>query len=147
MSNAPVVMAAGERPAPAELLGTQVTVLAAASKTGSYGITYQEGPEGTGPPPHRHDWAEAFFVLSGEVHFQCDGAKQVCSAGAFVHVPGNMVHAFSYGPGGGSMLEITSRDSQSAEAFTEVSEQIDFENPDIPKMVELFGKRGVSFET
>lgn len=27
------------------------------------------GEEGTGPPPHRYDWDEAFYILKGGIHF------------------------------------------------------------------------------
>jgi hypothetical protein len=37
-------------------VGTQVTVLASNAATHSHGIILQQGEEGTGPPPHRHDW-------------------------------------------------------------------------------------------
>ncbi len=55
------------------VVGTEVTVLASNEATKSYGITLQQGEEGTGPPPHSHDWDEAFYVLKGEIHFLCDG--------------------------------------------------------------------------
>jgi hypothetical protein len=55
------------------VVGTQVTVMASNAATQSYGITLQQGKEGTGPPPHRHGWDEAFYVLKSENHFLCDG--------------------------------------------------------------------------
>ncbi|MGE3978649.1 MAG: hypothetical protein AB7F94_13810 [Nitrospira sp.] len=54
-------------------IGTQVTVLASNAATQSYGITLQQGEEGTGPPPHSHDWDEAFYVLKGEFTFYATG--------------------------------------------------------------------------
>jgi len=43
------------------VVGTQVTVLASNAATQSYGITLQQGEEGTGPPPHSQggDWGGA----------------------------------------------------------------------------------------
>ena len=69
------------------VVGTKVTVLAANAATQSYGITLQQGEEGTGPPPHSHDWDEAFYVLRGEILFQCDGKPYACRVGTLVHVP------------------------------------------------------------
>jgi len=83
------------------VVGTQVTVLASNVATQSYGITLQQGEEGTGPPPHRHDWDEAFYVLKGEIHFLCDGKDYTCTVGTLVHVPREIVHGFRYGTGGG----------------------------------------------
>jgi mannose-6-phosphate isomerase-like protein (cupin superfamily) len=54
------------------VVGTQVTVLASNAATHSHGIILQQGEEGIGPPPHRHDWDEAFYVPKGEIHFLCD---------------------------------------------------------------------------
>ncbi|MDF0664845.1 MAG: hypothetical protein P0119_02090 [Nitrospira sp.] len=45
------------------MVGTQVTVLASNAETQSYGVTLQQGEEGTGPPPHSHHWDEAFRRL------------------------------------------------------------------------------------
>ena len=57
------------------MLGTAVRVLASRQDTGSYEVTLQEGPEGTGPPPHEHPWDEAFFVLDGELEFTSPGGS------------------------------------------------------------------------
>ena len=54
-------------PAPLKIVGEEVIVLASGAQTGSYEIFRQAGPEGSGPPPHRHAWDEAFYVLDGEV--------------------------------------------------------------------------------
>ncbi len=76
--------------------GTQVTVLASNAATQSYGITLQQGEEGAGPPPHSHDWDEAFYVLKGEIYFPCDGKDYACTVGTLVHVPRGTVHGFCY---------------------------------------------------
>ncbi|MGS0757249.1 hypothetical protein ACVBEH_23030 [Roseateles sp. GG27B] len=51
------VLSPDQREPALNVLGTQVTVLASNAATQSYGITFQQGDEGTGPPPHSHDWA------------------------------------------------------------------------------------------
>lgn len=144
MSKAYVVMPSEGRPTPLNVLGTKVTVLAASSQNGCYGMTFQEGPEGFGPPPHSHDWDEAFYVLSGTVHFQCEGENHECHPGTLVHVPRNTVHGFSYGKDGGAMMEITSRDGNAAEMFTQVNDNIDPENPDIGATLEILKANGVT---
>jgi quercetin dioxygenase-like cupin family protein len=101
------VLAPDRRARPLNVVGTQVTVLASNAATQSYGITLQRGDEGTGPPPHSHDWDEAFYVLSGEIQFLCDRQAHVCLPGTLVHIPRGTVHGFQYGKGGGQMLEIT----------------------------------------
>jgi hypothetical protein len=41
-------------PAPLNVVGEKITVLASGAQTGSYEIFRQAGPEGSGPPPHSH---------------------------------------------------------------------------------------------
>lgn len=141
-----IVTTPHDRPSPLNVFGTDVTVLAAASQIGGYGITHQQGEEGSGPPPHSHGWDEAFFVLSGEITFQCGGETYLCTLGTLIHVPRNTIHAFTYGTGGGSMLELTSRESRSAEMFTDVDAEIDPANPDFGKALEILERNGVTVE-
>lgn len=144
MQTTHAVITPATRPAALDVFGTQVTVLAAASASGCYGVTWQAGPEGSGPPPHSHGWDESFYVLSGEIRFRCGDEHYVCPAGTLVHVPRDTVHAFTYGAGGGAMLEITSRDSRSAEMFRAVDAAIDAANPDILRALEVLREHGVS---
>lgn len=51
----------------------------------------------------------------------------------YSYIPRNTIHGFNYGKGGGSMMEITSRNSKAAEMFTEVDAGIDAGDPDITK--------------
>jgi quercetin dioxygenase-like cupin family protein len=126
------------------VIGTQVTVLASNAMTQSYGITLQRGDEGTGPPPHSHDWDEAFYVLSGEVQFSCDGQAHTCLPGTLVHIPRGTVHGFQYGKGGGQMLEITGEKATAAEMFTAVDQAIPPGLPDVPKLLRVLEQNGVT---
>lgn len=121
-----------------------MTVLASNTATQSYGITLQQGDEGTGPPPHSHDWDESFYVLRGQIEFLCDGKTHMCKPGTLVHVPRGTVHGFRYGNGGGQMLEITSHDAFAAQMFTAVDAEIPVGPPDIPKVLEVLKRNGVS---
>ena len=125
------------------VVGTHVTVLAHNAATHSYGITLQQGDEGTGPPPHRHDWDEAFYVLKGEIRFMCDGNEYACRAGTLVHVPRGTVHAFSYRNGGGQLLEITGAGARAAQMFTAVDKEIEPGPPDVPKLLDVLERNGV----
>lgn len=42
------------------------------------------------------------------------------------------------------MIEFTSQGSKSAEMFTEVDAEIDSVNPDIPTVLEVLGRNGVT---
>ena len=126
------------------VVGTQVTVLASNAATQSYGITLQQGEEGTGPPPHSHDWDEAFYVLKGEIHLLCDGKAHACNVGTLVHIPRRTVHGFSYGSGGGQMLEITGSGALAAQMFKAVDNEIPVGPPDIPKLLDVLKRSGVT---
>jgi len=126
------------------VVGTKVIVLAANAVTQSYGITLQRGDEGTGPPPHSHDWDEAFYVLNGEVEFLCEGESQLCMPGTLVHVPGGTVHGFRYGRGGGQMLEITGQGALAAQMFNAINKEIPAGSTDIPKVLEVLKRNGVN---
>lgn len=55
MSVQPFVLRPDQHGLALNVVGTQVTVLAPNEATQSYGITLQQGEEGTGPPLHSHD--------------------------------------------------------------------------------------------
>jgi quercetin dioxygenase-like cupin family protein len=139
-----LVLKPTDRPPALNVLGTQVTVLASNATTQSYGLTLQQGDEGTGPPPHHHDWDEAFYILGGEVEFFCDGKTHLCEADTLVHVPRGTLHGFRYGRGGGRMLEITGQGALAAQMFTAVDHEIPPGPPDIPRVLEVLARNGVT---
>lgn len=140
------VLTPDQREQPLNVLGTRVTILASSQATQSYGITYQEGDEGMGPPPQPHAWDVSLHVLKGEIEFLCDGKEHVCVPGTLVHVPGGSVHGFRYGRGGGQMLEITGAGSFAAQMFTAVNAEIPPGSPDTPRVLEVLGRNGVTVE-
>lgn len=146
MSIRPFVLPPDQRESALNVVGTQVTVLASNAQTQSYGITLQQGDEGTGPPPHRHDWDEAFYVLKGEIHFVCAGEKHACGVGTLIHVPRGTVHAFSYGQGGGQMLEITGAGAKAAQMFTAIDKEIPVGSQDLSKVLDVLGRNGVEVQ-
>ena len=126
------------------VLGGKVTVLASNAATKSYEITLQQGDEGTGPPPHSHPWDESFYVLKGKVEFTCLGKTTMCLPGTLVHVPADTVHAFRFDAGGGEMFELTGQGGLATKLFTAISKEIPPGPPDIPKVVEVLGRHGVT---
>ena len=126
------------------VVGTKVTLLASTPQTECYEITLQEGPEGTGPPPHSHSWDEAFFVLAGTVEFTYAGKTVSAQPGTLVHLPAGTVHSFRYGTGGGKTLEITGQGSLASQMFTSIDKEVPPGPPDIPKVVEILKKSGVT---
>src|SRR5512138_1453761 len=145
MSQEPFVVKPGDRSAALSVVGTNVTVLVSAADSKSQQITLQSGDEGTGPPPHSHDWDESFYVTNGQVQFTCAGQTTMCEAGTFVYVPAGTMHAFSYGPGGGEMLEVTGAGSNAIQMFAALDREIPAGPPDVPKVVQVAGEYGVKF--
>ncbi|WP_355661461.1 cupin domain-containing protein [Halomonas salifodinae] len=141
MTPTTTIISPQDSPERLSVLGTRIDLLLG---EGGYHITLQSGEEGAGPPPHAHDWDEAFFILDGEVRLSCDGQTHHCSPGTFVHVPAGRVHGFRYGPGGGRMLEITGSASQAVALFRELSATPAPERPDPARIAEIFGRHGVA---
>jgi uncharacterized cupin superfamily protein len=51
-------------------------------------------PDGSGPPPHRHDFEEMFSLLEGELEFTFRGKSQTVKAPTTVNIPANAPHVF-----------------------------------------------------
>lgn len=143
MNAKPFVVTRQQYDLPLNIVGEQVTVLASGEKTGAYEIFLQEGPEGSGPPPHSHPWDESFFVIKGEVEFSIGEEKTWGSAGTLVHIPANTLHWFRFCEGGGTMLSITSRLGAS-KMFQDLHREISPTQPDLGKLIEIGTRHGLS---
>src|SRR5574340_1108576 len=124
MKPEPFVVSAKTYEPALNVLGVSVTVLASNVQTQGYEITLQSGGEGVGPPPHRHDWDESFFVLRGSVEFSIDGKAGHCGPGTLVHLPAGTVHGYRFGPGGGEMFEVAGSGGNATRMFARVSREI-----------------------
>jgi quercetin dioxygenase-like cupin family protein len=65
----PIIKFPEQQPAPLNIVGEGITILTSKSESSGYEIFIQEGPEGSGPPPHSHDWDESFYVIKGSIEF------------------------------------------------------------------------------
>jgi quercetin dioxygenase-like cupin family protein len=52
-------------------------------------------PRWAGPPLHKHDFDEGFYVLEGELTFQVQDAVVTKRAGEFAFAPRNVVHTLA----------------------------------------------------
>jgi quercetin dioxygenase-like cupin family protein len=145
MSAKPVIVTAQNRPRALNVVGEQVTVLADGATTGNFEIFHQDGPEGSGPPPHNHPWHEAFFVLAGQIIFGIeDSGDQVATPGTFVFIPGGSTHWFRFGPGGGQMLSMTPTPA-AADMFADADRQISPDEPNLDLVLEIGAKHGLTW--
>lgn len=133
----------GDRSAPLNVIGHKITVLVSESDSQTQQITLQSGDEGVGPPPHRHAWDESFYITRGELRFKCGDEATTCLPGTLVHVPGGTIHSFSFGPGGGEMLEITGKGSKAVQLFSALDREIPPGPPDVSKVIQVVGRFGV----
>jgi len=145
MSVKPMVMTPQDRTRPLNVIGEQVTVLVDGATSGNFEIFHQDGPEGTGPPPHNHPWHEAFFVLAGDLTFGIeDSGEQKAPPGTFVFIPAGTTHWFRFGAGGGQMLNMTPTPGIGA-AFAEVDRRISPAEPNIDLVLEIGSKHGLTW--
>ena len=115
---------AGERPA-LNVLGMPLTMLCEARETGGAWSLFEEDvPKGMGPPPHRHDWDEAYYILAGEVHFTIDGETVSSGPGDFNYLPRGTVHGFKGGSESPARVLIFAAPAHGSEFFHELSKKI-----------------------
>jgi quercetin dioxygenase-like cupin family protein len=77
------------------LVGDTYTILVAGKDTaGRYCLIDMHIPPGGGPPPHRHDFEEMFYVLDGEIEAAFRGKTSIIRAGETINIPANAPHQF-----------------------------------------------------
>ena len=82
------------------VVGDTYTILVSGKDTqGRYCLIDMLVPDGSGPPPHRHDFEEMFSLLEGELEFTFRGETQTVKAPATVNIPANAPHQFKNASG------------------------------------------------
>jgi quercetin dioxygenase-like cupin family protein len=77
------------------VLGVDLSFLCRPEDTGNaWSLMENIIPKDAGPPPHFHGWAEAYYLISGEVEFDIAGQKTRVHGGDFIYAPAGTVHAF-----------------------------------------------------
>ncbi|MGB6870296.1 MAG: cupin domain-containing protein [Acidobacteriaceae bacterium] len=77
------------------LVGDTYTITVAGKDTnGRFCVVDMHVPPGGGPPPHRHDFEESFFLLDGEMEVTFRGKKSTVRAGDTINIPSNAPHRF-----------------------------------------------------
>ena len=138
---------AGERP-PLNVLGMPLTMLCEAGETnGHWSLFEEEVPRGMGPPPHRHDWDEAYYILKGEVQFTVDGKTVTSCRGDFNYLPRGTVHGFKGASEAPARVLIFASPAHGSEFFHELSEQIRTTPDDLAKIPSIGRRHGIEFMT
>ncbi|MFP5246927.1 MAG: cupin domain-containing protein [Thermoanaerobaculia bacterium] len=124
------------------VVGDIVRVLASAAQTGGgYEIFELEGPEGSGPPPHAHPWAEAYVVIDGEADVYIEGTKLPATRGCYFHIPAGTTHGYRIKSETAKFVVITSPGGASG-FFTELDAETAGSCEDMGKVVAVALKHG-----
>jgi hypothetical protein len=83
-------------------------------------------------------------VISGNIAFGVGDKDMIAEPGTLVHLPAGTMHWFRYGPGGGEMISMTSREAGS-HFFIDVNCAISPGAPDIRKFIEVANQHQVTF--
>jgi mannose-6-phosphate isomerase-like protein (cupin superfamily) len=139
------IVKAGERPA-INILGMPMRMLCEAGETGgAWSLFEEEVPLGMGPPPHRHDWDEAYYILEGELDFEVDGQPVRSKAGDFNYLPRNTVHGFKGASASPSRVLIFAAPAHGTEFFHELSSEVHSLPEDASKIPEIGERHGIHF--
>ena len=136
---------AGQR-RPLTVLGMPLTMLCEAGETGgSWSLFEEEVPLGLGPPPHRHDWDEAYYILDGEVDFHIDGESVKSARGDFNYLPRGTVHGFKGASQVPARVLIFAAPAHGSEFFHELNREIRSLPEDASKMPQIGERHGIHF--
>ena len=139
------IVKAGER-TPLTVLGMPLRFLCDARETGgAWALFEEEVPLGMGPPPHKHDWDEAYYILEGEVDFEIDGEAVRSRKGDFNYLPRNTVHAFKGASESGAKVLIFSAPAHTSEFFEELSSEVQRLPDDLAKVPHIGERHGIHF--
>jgi len=136
---------AGER-FPLTILGMPLTMLCEAGETGgAWSLFEEEVALGMGPPPHRHDWDEAYYILEGEVDFEVDGQPVKSAKGDFNYLPRNTVHGFKGASASPARVLIFAAPAHGSECFRELNDEVRSLPEDGAKIPEIGKRHGIHF--
>ena len=139
------IVKAGQRK-PLNVLGMPLTLLCEASETnGDWSLFEEEVPLGMGPPAHRHDWDEAYYILDGQVNFTIDGAAVTSSRGDFNYLPRGTVHGFKGASETPARVLIFAAPAHGSEFFHEISKQVRSVPEDLAKIPGIGQRHGIEF--
>ena len=117
----------------------------APDSNGAWSLMEEEIPLGMGPPPHHHDWDEAYYVLEGALDFLIDGRPVRLEERDFTNLPRGTVHGFKGASDVPARVLIFAAPAHSSAFFRDVSrEVVDLPN-DLAKMPEIGLRHGIEF--
>jgi mannose-6-phosphate isomerase-like protein (cupin superfamily) len=142
---AAITVKAGERK-PLNVLGMPLTMLCEARETGGHWSLFEEEvPLEMGPPPHRHDWDEAYYILDGDIDFSIDGEPVMSSRGDFNYLPRGTVHGFKGASETAARVLIFAAPAHGSEFFQELNDEVRRVPEDLSKIPQIGRRHGIEF--
>ena len=142
---AATIVKAGER-SPLNVLGMPLTMLCEARETGgSWSLFEEEVPLGMGPPPHRHDWDEAYYIVDGDIEFTIDGDIVRSSRGDFNYLPRGTVHGFKGASEAAARVLIFAAPAHGSEFFHDLNAEVRRLPEDLTKIPHIGQRHGIEF--
>ena len=121
--------------------------ISAADTNEEYELFELEAPDGSAVPPHRHPWAEAYYVLEGDLGVQVGGRHYRLGPGDTVSIPPNAVHTIA--PNGGTCrFLVISMSAGTGSLFADLDRSVPTDEPMeaiVPVLLEVAERNGVSF--
>jgi quercetin dioxygenase-like cupin family protein len=128
------------------VLGMPLRFLCDAKDTqGAWSLMEEEIPIGRGPPPHRHDRDEAYYVIEGELAFEIDGKSVRVGSGDFTYLPRNTVHAFKGASPSPARVLIFAAPAHSSAFFLDVNREVRAIPDDLSKVPAIGQRHGIEF--
>lgn len=125
------------------ILGETLTPMLTHAMGSAIEIFDTKGVPGGGPPPHKHKWEEVYVVLSGRMDVSIAGRTTRLGPGEFAHVPADTPHGYTT-LDDTHFLTIVSK-GNAAKFFRQVANEVEMNPPDIPGIVRVGAKHGVTF--
>ena len=128
------------------ILGMPLRFLCDAEDTaGAWSLMEEEIPVGLGPPPHRHDWDEAYYVIEGALDFEIDGKQVHIGRGDFTYLPRKTVHAFKGASPSPARVLIFAAPAHSSAFFEDVNREVRTVPDDLAKVPSIGQRHGIEF--
>jgi quercetin dioxygenase-like cupin family protein len=111
----------------------------------AWSLTECVAPRDVGPPPHRHAWDEAYYVLEGQVRFTIDDHELVLGAGEFVHISGGTAHGFKGASDAVARMLILDVPANAAGFFVDAEREVREMPRDLAKVPGIGMRHGIEF--
>lgn len=128
------------------VLGTEVRFLCDGDATGSaWSLMELVVPRNSGPPPHDHDWDEAYYITSGEIEFTIGSQTVLAAPGDFLYAPSGIRHGFRGVSESEARMLILDVPAHAGRFFKEVDREVRQLPGELSKVLEIGARNGIRF--